>query len=391
MRGQVFTKQFEDDYNLSRELALLTDLSQRAGPVPRVIATDHRGLRLSMENRGRSLNDWLPTLTDRQVMNGVSKAVEAVWAIGRLGVCHIDVAARNILFENHWLATAQIIDFNAALCHRFPLQKPLWILPNPLSHHPVLSEAIVEDWRGFFEVLGICPPSSPYQPFDIPWEQYRLYWPERLHCNEILDTVNRILAYGLAGLLIEVSRGRTEPTCSQLEEQADFLRSCKSERQAQTAIAQLMKILSSDSVTPVPKFQQIRSLTDLPASSLEQRRARRRFLYRLRKIGVLACGIAALTLTDWVYETRSVKLGDQAFYAVLMVMPVLMLLAWSLARSGSRLWHMILYGVFMAAHMVLLIELVSAVGVVTAILPIVPSLLGAVLVLSPPKAPTAIS
>jgi hypothetical protein len=74
-----------------------------------------------------------------------------------------------------------------------------------------------------------------------------------------------------------------------------------------------------------------------------------------------------------------------------MVMPVLMLLAWSLARSGSRLWHMILYGVFMAAHMVLLIELVSAVGVVTAILPIVPSLLGAVLVLSPPKAPTAIS
>jgi hypothetical protein len=60
--------------------------------------------------------------------------------------------------------------------------------------------------------------------------------------------VNRILAYGLAGLLIEVSRGRTEPTCSQFEEQADFLRSCKSERQAQTAIAQLMKI-SANQVT----------------------------------------------------------------------------------------------------------------------------------------------
>ena len=409
MKLDAFTKRFEDDHNLSRELSLLNDLAQRGAPVPKVLATDHRALTIEMEHRGQSLAEWVHERPDDEVVQMLSPALAAFDRVARLGVFHLDVAARNVLLESPSSRQAQVIDFSAALCARFPLQKPLWLRVNPSIHHPELARAIEADWRAFFEAVGLPVPENFVDHFDIPWDRYAGHWPSSIAANS-LNHQHALLAYGLAGLLDEVGATLTSAHRSRLAPWAQVLRACQTQAEAQKQIAAAIRALGTQDATPMPtavhtggKGTAERSSADAPpasraATSGPMNDADRSaaapaveptagawppsaepdgFSWQARAL-LAALPVAGFIITDQVYISQAARLGDMAFYSALATIPVLMLLLASLAQTGGLNLQRVCMLVLAALQFMLARDLWPQVGPLWAGLTLLPGSLGVV-------------
>ena len=415
MKLDAFTKQFEDDHNLSRELSLLNDLAQRGAPVPKVLATDHRALTIEMEHRGQSLAEWMHERPDDEVVQMLSPALAAFDRVARLGVFHLDVAARNVLLESPNSRQAQVIDFSAALCARFPLQKPLWLRVNPSIHHPELARAIEADWRAFFEAVGLPVPENFVDHFDIPWDRYAGHWPSSIAANS-LNHQHALLAYGLAGLLDEVGATLTSAHRSRLSPWAQVLRACQTQAEAQKQIAAAIRSLGTQDATPMPTAVHGRAggrlgddgLAEDPRASQASSAARRQpaqrghaapaeagaaaessagswsvakepdgFSWQARAL-LAALPVAGFIITDQVYISQAARLGDMAFYSALATIPVLMLLLASLAQTGGLNLQRVCMLVLAALQFMLARDLWPQVGPLWAGLTLLPGSLGVV-------------
>lgn len=409
MKLDAFTKQFEDDHNLSRELSLLNDLAQRGAPVPKVLATDHRALTIEMEHRGQSLAEWVHERPDDEVVQMLSPALAAFDRVARLGVFHLDVAARNVLFESPTSGQAQVIDFSAALCARFPLQKPLWLRVNPSIHHPELARAIEADWRAFFEAMGLPVPENFVDHFDIPWDRYAGHWPSSIAANS-LNHQHALLAYGLAGLLDEVGATLTSAHRSRLAPWAQALRACQTQAEAQKQIAAAIRALGTPDATPMPtavntsgKGPMDRGSADASPASRASTSAQMAdadrpaaapaveptagawppsaepdgFSWQARAL-LAALPVAGFIITDQVYTSQAARLGDMAFYSALATIPVLMLLLASLAQTGGLNLQRVCMLVLAALQFILARDLWPQVGPLWAGLTLLPGSLGVV-------------
>lgn len=409
MKLDAFTKRFEDDHNLSRELSLLNDLAQRGAPVPKVLATDHRALTIEMEHRGQSLAEWVHERPDDEVVQMLSPALAAFDRVARLGVFHLDVAARNVLLESPSSRQAQVIDFSAALCARFPLQKPLWLRVNPSIHHPELARAIEADWRAFFEAVGLPVPENFVDHFDIPWDRYAGHWPSSIAANS-LNHQHALLAYGLAGLLDEVGATLTSDHRSRLAPWAQVLRACQTQAEAQKQIAAAIRALGTQDATPMPTAVHTggegtaeRGAADAsPASRVftsgKMNDAGRPgaaaaveptagawppsaepdgFSWQARAL-LAALPVAGFIITDQVYTGQAARLGDMAFYSALATIPVLMLLLASLAQTGGLNLQRVCMLVLAALQFMLARDLWPQVGPLWAGLTLLPGSLGVV-------------
>ena len=395
MKLGAFTKSFEDEYNLSRELALLNDLAQRGGPVPKVLATDHRALTIEMEHRGQSLAEWMHERPDNEVVQMLAPALAAFDRVARLGVFHLDVAARNVLLESSGSRQAQVIDFSAALCARFPLQKPLWLRVNPRVHHPALASAIEADWQAFFTAMGLNIPVNFVDHFDIPWDRYASHWPSGVAVNG-LNHQHALLAFGLAGLLDEVGATLTSDHRSRLDHWAQALRACQTNAEAQKQIAAAIRGLGTDTdnATPRPTARHTDTHTPPPpsprpspqpsAQTPPQRPPAQwaqassdQYSWQARAL-LAALPVAGLVLTDHVYTTQAAQLGDPAFYSALAAIPALLLLLASLAQTGGLNLQRVCMLVLAAIQFMLARDLLPQVGPLWAGLTLLPGSLGAV-------------
>ena len=395
MKLDAFTKQFEDDHNLSRELSLLNDLAQRGAPVPKVLATNHRALNIEMEHRGQSLADWVHERPDDEVVQMLAPALAAFDRVARLGVFHLDVAARNVLLESPSSRQAQVIDFAAALCARFPLQKPLWLRVNPSIHHPELARAIEADWRAFFEAVGLPVPENFVDHFDIPWDRYSGHWPSSIAANG-LNHQHALLAYGLAGLLDEVGATLTSAYRSRLAPWAQVLRACQTQAEAQKQIAAAIRALGTQDATPMPTALHTKTSAQHPSAPMSDgdrsaaapavepsagawpRSAQPDgFSWQARTL-LAALPVAGLIITDQVYTGQAARLGDMAFYSALATIPVLMLLLASLAQTGGLNLQRVCMLVLAALQFMLSRDLWPQVGPLWAGLTLLPGSLGVV-------------
>ncbi|HSG20548.1 MAG TPA: lipopolysaccharide kinase InaA family protein, partial [Burkholderiaceae bacterium] len=402
-------KRFEDDHNLSRELSLLNDLAQRGAPVPKVLATDHRALTIEMEHRGQSLAEWVHERPDDEVVQMLSPALAAFDRVARLGVFHLDVAARNVLLESPSSRQAQVIDFSAALCARFPLQKPLWLRVNPSIHHPELARAIEADWRAFFEAVGLPVPENFVDHFDIPWDRYAGHWPSSIAANS-LNHQHALLAYGLAGLLDEVGATLTSAHRSRLAPWAQVLRACQTQAEAQKQIAAAIRALGTQDATPMPTAVHTGGKGSAERGSADASPASRASTsgqmndagrpgaapaveptagawppsaepdgcsWQARAL-LAALPVAGFIITDQVYTGQAARLGDMAFYSALATIPVLMLLLASLAQTGGLNLQRVCMLVLAVLQFMLARDLWPQVGPLWAGLTLLPGSLGVV-------------
>lgn len=402
---QSFTKTFEDEYNLARELALLNDLGQRAASVPRVLASDHRALTITMEHRGQSLAQWTHELPDDQVIVCLGAAIAGFDRVARMGVFHVDVAARNVLLESASAPKAQIIDFAAALCSRFPLQKPLWLRVNPSLHHPALAQAIEDDWGQFFKAIGRPGPGSFIEDFDIPWEQYSQYWPTTLAVNGI-NHLHAVLAYGLAGLVREVARSLATDGRERLEAVAQELADCQTNADAQRTIGAAIRALSSDNATPMPRAQRGGALPAAEPAKTDGATDERRSRWAkkveseetqrgividelpwLTRALLAALPLLGLWLTDYVYQSQGAVLGNNAFYSALVCVPIVVLLLVSLTQSRGLNLQRVSMLVLGFLQFVLAQDLWPQAGAIWSALTLVPGVIGIVGVIAPRRRP----
>ena len=377
--------------------------------MPKVLATDHRALTIEMEHRGQSLAEWVHERPDDEVVQMLSPALAAFDRVARLGVFHLDVAARNVLLESPSSRQAQVIDFSAALCARFPLQKPLWLRVNPSIHHPELARAIEADWRAFFEAVGLPVPENFVDHFDIPWDRYADHWPSSIAANS-LNHQHALLAYGLAGLLDEVGATLTSSHRSRLAPWAQVLRACQTQAEAQKQIAAAIRALGTQDATPMPTAVHTGGEGTAERGAADASPASRAatlgpmndagrpgaaaaveptagawppsaepdgFSWQARAL-LAALPVAGFIITDQVYTGQAARLGDMAFYSALATIPVLMLLLASLAQTGGLNLQRVCMLVLAALQFMLARDLWPQVGPLWAGLTLLPGSLGVV-------------
>lgn len=377
---ETFVKRFQDDYLLSRELQILTDLGQRGAPVPRVLSTNHEARTITMTHGGPSLAEVLQALPHRRGerlawLHAHGPAIiDAITTICSHGVFHLDLACRNILFTQ---GRPVLIDFGLALCSRFPLQKPLWVTPSPALHHPDLITALEADWQAFFSANTTLraqyqAAGRPYPPplddaFELPASAYSAYWPATLQANDLSNPLH-LVAYSAGHLLQEISThlalGGSE--AESLAALCSLLTARTERRSPAERFAVVRAGLATLGGTPRPDYVDTlrhEGTTSRPesadratqgASAAAKRQDSSRYWppsegvhWLLRALCALST-LGAYLMIDRAYQQTQTTLGDSAFLAALAVavlgLATLLSLAFSRALLAQRAASLVLAG-----------------------------------------------
>lgn len=368
----AFVKPFEDMYLLSRELQVLTDLGQRGAPVPRVLATDYEARTITMTHGGIALPEAFTEIGSRHadriswLKTSGPLVLNAILSICHHGVYHLDLACRNILLSQ---GRPLIVDFGLALCSRFPLQKPLWLIPSEKLHHPLLVAALRSDWNAFFlhspELQAFCAKNGLAWPppltngLSLPASAYSRYWPTQLAANTITDPMT-LVAYNVGALLDEISQylGITGNDAQAVGAIRDRLQSLSDQTPAILRIQEAAVALEDLGGTPRPRLAgaegvSVRPDTQTngahvrhapPESSQETGDIRVRGLWppspgmrwpvRAGAVSLVLLGFAAI---DAAYRDTGADLGDGAFIAALFALATGLGLVVTLAFSRGLL------------------------------------------------------
>lgn len=258
----IHIKHFQDPYSQSREHFFLDLLKQQDAPVPQVIKNDILNKELHMTNVGINLQQWLTRLSGNLINQ--SNALHALYeclvccqTISKLGVWHLDLATRNFMVSEtstHKAFTIHIIDFSLATSPKFPLQKPLWIRPHTQQHHAILREAVIKDWRTFFNRAHLAEPERYDTEFDIPLTDYAHHWFDHLAVDQ-LSLPWCVISHSLGNLLIEASQVHCfEPIISkQLIALGNAAQNLTSDEIAQSQIERMMTFLKTPHSIETPK------------------------------------------------------------------------------------------------------------------------------------------
>ena len=397
------TKVFDEPYLFNREAQILADLHQRDAPVPRVLAMDHVQKSLTMDHDGTSLETAIanlpqsPSVHKAWLSRLLPPLVQAVTDVCQQEVFHLDLACRNFLVDQFEEGEPQIklIDFGVALSARLPLQKPLWVIPDPRLHHPRLVTAAADDWRVFFRDSeaaaaiyrrkGLATPTDFVgRAFDIPLEAYQSYWPKSVAADS-LDKRWCLVGHSFAELLEELSRRLSVSGVEHqfLTDSSARLRSLQDDALVKERLLALPLAASGMGGTPRPKAFYA---PDPPASEgalkaqAWQALAPWRRLCRPMAIAILLVNYFYI---DTQYKNNQLALSDLGFYAALisLVAGALALLALLSARlqglalvsllvmSTTQVWYgfeMASQGLGLSTSLTLGLGLVTALGLAKA-------------------------
>jgi len=271
-------KSFNDAYSQSREYFFLDLLNQYEAPVPKVFRNDTQNKALEMQHVGINMNEWLHTLNSNaeqqtQAMRALHQAITCTQAIAQLGVWHLDLAFRNFMVDTSTSAhqpKVYVIDFSLAVAKQLPLQKPLWIRPDPHQHHKALQQAVIKDWTRFFNQAQIPPPDRFDHEFDIPVNVYASTWITDLAADQ-LTTPWSVVAHSLGVLLVEASSMPCFDTtlCLRLKETGLAMQNLSAEPMATNVINQAITLTRTFGLqdTPRPRATQEPTPTPIPSSS----------------------------------------------------------------------------------------------------------------------------
>jgi hypothetical protein len=350
-----FVKHFEDTYLLSRELQVLTDLGQRGAPVPRVLATNYEARTITMTHGGIALPDEFTKIGSRHadkvswLRTSGPQVLNAILLICHHGVYHLDLACRNILISQ---GRPLIVDFGLALCSRFPLQKPLWLIPSEKLHHPSLIAALQSDWNAFFlhspELREFCAKNGLACPppltngLSLPASAYSRYWPAQLTANAIADPM-LLVAYNVGALLDEISQylGITGNDARAIGLIRNRLQSLSDHTPAAQRIQEAVAALEDLGGTPRPRLAGVEGPSASPHAQADSAHRRHappdsgRRMGEMRRMGLwppsrglrwpVRAGAVSLTLLgfaaiDAAYRDTGAVLGDSTFIAALFVL-----------------------------------------------------------------------
>lgn len=264
-----YRKVSTDRYSLLREHQILDYLNQRHAPVPRVILSHVAEGYLDMSHGGQDLAAWVRSAPppDAALALALADALEALMAVARLGVWHLDIAPRNFVIQADPQAgrpRVQVIDFSNAVTDQFPLQKPLWMLPAP-DQHPELRQALAADWAAFFERHQMPPPRDWQDTFDVPVALYQDDWGRGFQV-EVMALRWCVLAHGCAGMLLQFADWRALPRPA-IEALLDLREEARAESGLQAVAVALRRLGASAAQTPRPRATTARPAEPSPPTS----------------------------------------------------------------------------------------------------------------------------
>ena len=281
------------DYWLSREELILTYLHQRGALVPKVTVKNLSQKSLLMQDAGNPLSLELlkyKNLTGDGTINLLLlNSIDALLKIFDLGVLHLDIALRNIATPNANKGTIYILDFVHCLSQSNQLQKPLPLLPTSKLHHPLLFDALKNDWEKYFSHNNHNQPTLD-SSLTLSDKEFVSYWTSST-CVQILSNNRAILCHGVGNLLNEVAQILPATNTLRLTylEAASALQNL-SEVDASIALSDVIMRLkalplqpsrlnfSEEFATPIPLVTHFPSKTEEEPSSRNVPRKKRVFL-----------------------------------------------------------------------------------------------------------------
>ena len=190
-----FEKRFDNSYSYFREIQILTYLNQRGAPVPILMEGSAKEKVITMEFVGENLYGQRNVLSFQTKLVVSLDLIQAVYTIYDLGICHYDIALRNLTFKENETGKGfrlYVIDFSVSTSSIFKLQKPLWILPRLDKQHRVFVDAVSADWNNFFHFYDKKFPQNLNDIVEVPRQNYENYWVENLNVERIKSPLSVI-------------------------------------------------------------------------------------------------------------------------------------------------------------------------------------------------------
>ena len=193
----TYRKEFPDsaggEYAQSREYQFLDLLNQLNASVPEVHSNNTKERFIEMAYAGVNLRDWLKELTSSaqgqsQAFHALKQSLKIATDLAKLDVWHLDLALRNFVVKQAFNSShikVCLIYFSLAVSKRFPLEKHLFMLPDERQQHPILYEAIKQDWQQFFHRNELAVPVKYDFLMEIPMGVYKADWSASLNVDRI--------------------------------------------------------------------------------------------------------------------------------------------------------------------------------------------------------------
>ena len=213
----TYRKEFPDsaggEYAQSREYQFLDLLNQLNASVPEVHSNNKKERYIEMAHAGVNLMEWLKELPSSsqgqsQAFDALRQSLKIVEDLAKLNIWHLDLALRNFVIKQS-LNSAHIevflIDFSLAVSKRFPLEKPLFMLPDSRQQHPILCEAIKQDWQQFFKRNELAEPEKYDFKIEIPMGVYKADWSSNL----VVDNISQpwcVISHSLGNMLSQCAQ-----------------------------------------------------------------------------------------------------------------------------------------------------------------------------------------
>ena len=213
----TYRKEFPDsaggEYAQSREYQFLDLLKQLNASVPEVHSNNTKERFIEMAYAGVNLRDWLKELTSSaqgqsQAFHALKQSLKIATDLAKLDVWHLDLALRNFVVKqaiNSSQIEVCLIDFSLAVSKRFPLEKPLFMLPDERQQHPILYEAIKQDWQQFFHRNELAVPVKYDFLMEIPMGVYKADWSASLNVDRISQPWC-VIAHSLGNMLSQCAQ-----------------------------------------------------------------------------------------------------------------------------------------------------------------------------------------
>ena len=213
----TYRKEFPDsaggEYAQSREYQFLDLLNQLNASVPEVHSNNTKERYIEMAYAGVNLRDWLKELfssaqSQSQAFYTLQQSLKIATDLAKLDVWHLDLALRNFVVKqaiNSSQIEVCLIDFSLAVSKRFPLEKPLFMLPDERQQHPILYEAIKQDWQQFFHRNELAVPVKYDFLMEIPMGVYKADWSASLNVDRISQPWC-VIAHSLGNMLSQCAQ-----------------------------------------------------------------------------------------------------------------------------------------------------------------------------------------
>ena len=212
-----YRKEFPDsaggEYAQSREYQFLDLLNQLNASVPEVHSNNTKERYIEMAYAGVNLRDWLKELTSSaqsqsQAFYTLQQSLKIATDLAKLDVWHLDLALRNFVVKqaiNSSHIEVCLIDFSLAVSKRFPLEKALFMLPDERQQHPILYEAIKQDWQQYFHRNELAVPVKYDFLMEIPMGVYKADWSASLNVDRISQPWC-VIAHSLGNMLSQCAQ-----------------------------------------------------------------------------------------------------------------------------------------------------------------------------------------